>query len=71
VEVTALHRQATSRLIVEVTAQLVEVTAQLVEVTAQLVEVTRGLSLPRACLPRYGGWNQMTKGAARDRTTGG
>jgi hypothetical protein len=64
VEVTALHRQATSRLIVEVTAQLVEV-------TAQLVEVTRGLSLPRACLPRYGGWNQMTKGAARDRTTGG
>jgi hypothetical protein len=47
------------------------VTAQLVEVTAQLVEVTRGLSLPRACLPRYGGWNQMTKGAARDRTTGG
>jgi hypothetical protein len=64
VEVTALHRQATSRLIVEVPAQLVEV-------TAQLVEVTRGLSLPRACLPRYGGWNRMTKGAARDRTTGG
>jgi hypothetical protein len=57
VEVTALDREAAPRL--------------LVEVTAQLVEVTRGLSLPRACLPRYGGWNQMTKGAARDRTTAG